>query len=78
MILHKRDQKPECSAENRFRGTIAQIHEGKLTTEFVFRIPDGAELCSVVTGESGRQMELQEGVPVSVLFNSFSVVLHID
>ncbi len=58
VILVKGDQEPECSMENSFRGPIGRIHEGEVPTEFVVRIPDGTELCSIVTSESGRRMEL--------------------
>jgi molybdate transport system regulatory protein len=78
IILEKGDREPKCSAENRLRGTVARIHEGKVTTEFVVRIPDGTELCSIMTANSGRGMALRVNDPVWVLFNSFSVVLHID
>jgi len=78
IILEKGDREPECSAENRFRGTIARIHDGKLTTGFVVRIPDGTELCSIMTAKSGRRIALRVNDPLWVLFNSFSVVLHID
>jgi len=78
VILQKSDREPESTAENRFAGTIARINKGKITTEYVVRIPDGTELCSVVTTENARQMGFQENDRVWVIFNSFSVVLHTD
>ena len=74
----KGDQEPECSTENRFRGTIARINEGKVTTVFVVRIPDGTELCSVVTTKASKGLKLQEDDTIWVIFNCFSVVLHAD
>jgi len=78
VILQKSDREPESSAENRFAGTIARINRGEITTEYVVRISDGTELCSVVTTENARQMGFQENDEVWVIFNSFSVVLHTD
>lgn len=78
VILQKSDKEPESSAENRFFGTIVRINKGEITTEYVVRISDGTELCSVVTTENARQMGFQENDRVWVIFNSFSVVLHID
>jgi molybdate transport system regulatory protein len=78
VILQKSDREPESTAENRFAGTISRINKGGITTEYVVRISDGTELCSVVTTENARQMGLKEGDRAWVIFNSFSVVLHTD
>jgi len=78
VILQKSDKEPESTAENRFFGTIVRINKGEITTEYVVRIPDGTELCSIVTTENARQMGFQDNDEVWVIFNSFSVVLHID
>jgi len=77
VILQKSDREPESSAENRFIGSIVRINKGKITCEFVVRISDGTELCSVVSAESARQMGLRKNDQVWVTFNSFAVVLHI-
>jgi molybdate transport system regulatory protein len=78
VILQKGDEEPKCTAENKFRGTIERITKGKVTTEYVVRIADGTELCSVVTSESSIRLELRENDPVWAVFNSVSVVLHLD
>ncbi len=78
VILYKRDREPECSAENRFQGTVTKIHPGSINTEFIVRITDGTELCSVVTTESARRLDIREKDPVWVLFNAYSVVLQMD
>ena len=54
VILQKSDREPESSAENRFVGTITRINKGKITTEYVVRISDGTELCSIVSTENAR------------------------
>ncbi len=78
VILQKSDKEPESTAENRFFGTIKGISRGKITTEYVVRISDGTELCSVVSTENARQIGFQENDNVWVIFNSYSVVLHTD
>ncbi|MBE0425973.1 MAG: TOBE domain-containing protein [Nitrospirae bacterium] len=78
VILQKSDKEPESTAENRFFGTIMRINRGKITTEYVVRILDGTELCSVVSTENARQIGFQENDQVWVIFNTFAVVLHID
>jgi len=78
VILQKNDKEPESTAENRFFGTIKRISKGKITTEYVVRISDGTELCSVVSTKNAHQIGFQKNDKVWVLFNSFSVVLHSD
>ncbi len=78
VILQKGEREPESTAENRFLGTISRINKGEITTEYVVRISDGTELCSIVTTENARQMGFQEDDRVWAVFNSFCVVLHTD
>jgi len=80
VILQKSDREPKTTAENRFTGNIVRINKGKVTTEYVVRISDGTELCSVVAAEDTHQHQIrfQENDRVWAIFNSFSVVLHID
>jgi molybdate transport system regulatory protein len=78
VFLQKRQEKPECTAENMFLGTIDRINKGKVVTEYVVRIADGTEICSIVTTESARKLDLKKNDPVWAIFNAFSVVLNID
>ncbi|MBI5247903.1 MAG: TOBE domain-containing protein [Desulfomonile tiedjei] len=78
VMLQKTQTKPLCTAENLFPGKVTRILRGKLTTEFVVRIQDGTELCSVVTEQSRRDLALSVEDDVWIMFNSFAVVLHVD
>jgi molybdate transport system regulatory protein len=78
VILQKSDREPKTTAENRFVGNIVRINKGETTTEYVVRISDGTELCSIVSTENARMMGFKEDDRVWVIFNSFAVVLHID
>jgi len=78
VILHKSTEEPECSAENRFQGIVARINKGKINSEYVIRISDGTELCSIVTTKSTEYLGLKEGDSVWAAFNCFSVVLHAE
>jgi molybdate transport system regulatory protein len=78
VILQKSGKEPASTAENRFIGTVERINRGKITTEFVVRIADGTELCSIVTTENAHRAGFHVNDQVWVVFNSFSVVLRID
>ncbi len=78
VILLKSNEDPECTAENRFNGLVERINKGKINTEYVIRISDGTELCSIVTTKSSGRLNLKKGDAAWALFNSSSVVLHVD
>jgi molybdate transport system regulatory protein len=75
VMLQKRGDEPECSADNIFSGIVERIKPGKINTEYIVRISAGTEVCSIITSESCRRLALVEGDKVWVLFNSVSVVL---
>lgn len=78
VILEKTEEEPACTAENRFRGMIERVNRGAVNTEYVVRLQDGAELCSIVTSESGRRLAFEKGDTVWAVFNCFAVVLQVD
>lgn len=78
VMLQKAKSRPSCTAENMFCGTVKQIVRGKLTTEYIVQIQDGTELCSLVTEDGGRKLDVEEEDKVWVMFNSFAVILHVD
>ncbi|HSW63072.1 MAG TPA: TOBE domain-containing protein [Dissulfurispiraceae bacterium] len=78
VILYKGGEEPVCTAENRFHGIIERVNAGRINTEYIVRISDQIELCSVITTGSSRRLKLKKGDSVWVLFNSFAVVLHTD
>jgi molybdate transport system regulatory protein len=78
VILQKGEGEPQTSAENAFRGTVARLIKGKITTEYVVHLADGTELCSVVTSDLNRRLDLDVNDAVWAVFSSFAVVLHLD
>lgn len=77
VILQKGEEEPACSAENRCRGIVVRKTGGRINTEYVVRLADGTELCSIVSAAGSRRLALQEGEVAWALFNCFSVVLHV-
>lgn len=78
VMLYAGDEEPKSTAENIFRGTVRRIAGGKITTEVVVQIPDGTELCSIITEESKKRLDIRENDTLWVAFNAFAVVLHVD
>lgn len=75
VIVQKGGDDRRSSADNMFKGVVDTITRGELNTEYIVRIADGTEVCSIVTTESSRRLDLAEGDEAWVLFNSYSVVL---
>jgi molybdate transport system regulatory protein len=75
VILHKSVDGMECSADNILGGTVEKITKGRINTEYIVRISDGTQVCSMVTSESCRRLGLAVGDWVWALFSSYSVVL---
>jgi len=77
VIIAKEDVKA-ASAENKFQGCVSRVIRGEITTEFVVRIADGTELCTVVTRQSSSRLEIKKNDVVWVMFNAFAVILNIE
>ena len=78
VILHKGEDEPKCSAENRFAGVVERINKGKINTEYTVRIADGTALCAIVSTEGVQHLGLGTGDQVWAVFNCFAVVLDVD
>ncbi|HXW69208.1 MAG TPA: TOBE domain-containing protein [Dissulfurispiraceae bacterium] len=78
VIVQKTSEEPKSSAENRFKGIIEQVNTGKISAEYVIGISDGTSICSIITTENGRQLNLGKGDEVWAVFNCFAVVLRVD
>ncbi|MBF0258647.1 MAG: TOBE domain-containing protein [Desulfamplus sp.] len=75
VILQKADNEIKSSADNIFNGVVKKITIGKINTEYIVQISDGTEVCSLVTSESCRRIDIKVGDDVWILFNGFSVLL---
>ena len=78
VMLYKGEEEPKSAAENLFRGIVHQIKSGEVTTEVVVGISDGTELCSVITEQSKKRLDIQINDTLWVAFNAFAVVFHVD
>jgi molybdate transport system regulatory protein len=78
VMLHHGESAPECTAENRFRGVVTQKNRGKIHTEYIVKISETTEVCSVISSTGNPSFELKVNDHAHVLFNSSSVVLRVD
>lgn len=78
IILQRGDVKPNQSADNCFRGEVVRINRGQVSSEYVVRMDDGTEVCSLASTSGSKVLNLQQGDAVWALFNCFAVILHAD
>lgn len=78
IVLYKGSEEPACTADNRFKGSVVRILEGKVHAEIVVQISGNIELCAVLTEKSRKFLELNKGDEVWAAFNASSVVIHTD
>ena len=69
---------PNCSAENLFQGRVCRITKNRTTAEVVVCLPDGTELCAIITEQSRRQMDIQNEDLLWSFFDAFAVFLQVD
>jgi molybdate transport system regulatory protein len=65
----------KVSARNVMCGTVTKIIEGPVSTEVSVDIGSGNTICSVITHESSRALNLKEGGHACTLFKASSVIL---
>ncbi|MCB9493843.1 MAG: TOBE domain-containing protein [Desulfobacteraceae bacterium] len=68
----------KTSAENKFRGKVKKITKGCVSCELIVSVSETTDICSIISPEKDFFSSLKEGDDVVVLFNCFSVVLHVD
>jgi len=78
VIILKEPQAGRTSARNRYHGKIVRINEGMIAAEVVVALPDGTNVCALITDESVKKLELKVGDEVWTLFKVFAVVLNAD
>lgn len=78
ILLQLAEQKPSCSADNILQGTLRQINKSRINTECIVNISDTTEICAIVSSSEEWLKTVSQDEDVWVLFNSYSVVIHVD
>jgi len=78
VILVKEDMKLKTSARNKYSGRIVKVNTGQISAEVVVELPDGTKICSLVTDESVKALDMKVGDEICALFKAFSVILNVE
>lgn len=68
---------PATSCANTLSGTVSRLLRGKSTTEVILTLPDGTEVCALMTRPSDDSLGLQTGDGAWALIDAFSVILRL-
>ena len=78
VILVKEDMKLKTSARNKYCGRIVTVNEGQISAEVIVELADGTKICSLVTDESVKALDMKVGDDICALFKAFSVILNVE
>ncbi|GAB7024053.1 TOBE domain-containing protein [Salidesulfovibrio brasiliensis] len=71
-----RDDAVLGSARNRLRAKVIRLVDSPVLTEVLGRLPDGTDVCALVSSESANSLKLVPGTEVEFWFKALSVVLN--
>lgn len=78
LVLERADRPGSGSADNIREGVITGLTKAGINTECMVRLPDGTEMCSILSTRGFARLGLEQGDRVRVLFSAFAVILHSD
>lgn len=70
------DEHPGGSACNRLRAKVVRVTDSPVLTEVLARLPDGTDVCALISAESAGAMDLATGTEAQFWFKALSVVLN--
>jgi molybdate transport system regulatory protein len=64
-----------ASARNRLCGTLRELHHGPVNSEAIIELEGGKTLAAIITEESAKAMQLEQGSQVCALIKASHVIL---
>ncbi len=78
VIIARGQDAPRVSASNRLRGLITKINADVISCEVIVALPDGTQVCALITINSARDLGLEVGGEVWTVFKSSAVIITVD
>jgi molybdate transport system regulatory protein len=72
----RRTENISGSARNRLEAEILRVTETPVLAEVLGRLPDGSDVCALISAHSAQDLALNPGDPVEFWFKAMSVVLN--
>lgn len=68
----------KISARNMLKGTVTSLVEGAVNTEVTVKLAGGAEVVSIITKASAKNLGLQKGKDVYAVVKASNVMIAVD
>ncbi len=78
VIIARGQDTPQVSATNRLHGSIGKINADTISCEVMVVLPDGTQVCALITRSSSHEMGLKVGDDVWTVFKSSAVIITVD
>jgi molybdate transport system regulatory protein len=78
IILAPADDHYITSARNRLCGTIRELRHGPVSSEAIIELEGGKTLTAIITEESAKAMQIDQGSPVCALIKASHVILGVN
>ncbi|AMK11526.1 MAG: TOBE domain-containing protein [Pseudodesulfovibrio sp.] len=72
----RREGHLEGSARNRLEAETLRVTSTPVLSEVLGRLPDGSDVCALISAQSAEDLDLKAGDPVEFWFKALSVVLN--
>jgi molybdopterin-binding protein len=66
------------SARNVIKGRVKKVMHGAVNSEITIRLPGGAEIVSVITKSSAKNLKLAKGKEAYVVIKATNVMIAVD
>ena len=66
------------SARNVIKGRVKKVMHGAVNSEITIRLPGGAEIVSVITKSSAKNLKLAKGKEAYVIIKATNVMIAVD
>lgn len=78
VVLSSNEFSPMSSCRNKFFGKVTSLQQGKIASEVTVELPDGVNVCAVVTEESILNLGIRLEDTIWVMFSSSSVIVFLN
>ena len=68
----------KISARNILKGKVKKLVHGAVNSEVTIQLPGGAELTSIITKQSAKNLKLAKGKSVYAVVKASNVILGVD
>jgi molybdate transport system regulatory protein len=78
VFLVEKEKGVKTSARNIFTGKVVSVKNSEIAAEVIVDLAEGTKICSLLTNDSAKELELAPGKEIAVMFKAFDVTLNAE